>query len=371
MKLLIDLTYINPVRPTGVSIYAERLLRAMQTSCTDVGLSILACENNKTYLEHCFPNVQIVLFDNPLHGSSPLNVLTKKKRERRLNEICREKKIDVYFIPFLTIWTLVPAKFITLAVVHDFQQISLNSRIKNIFFKVFYSRNIKKVHTIVTISNYVKNELLCKFPMLQDRVFTIYNSINYFEPKNIDNALLQKKYILCVNAMEEYKNQVTLVKAFMLIAAQTDVNLIFKARKTDYWAKKIEPVITSNNLRNRIFLIDDNYDVQEMAYLYRNASLFVNPSLMEGFGFTPIEAAVYEIPVITSALTALRETTRNMLCYVENPLDENELANKIMYMLNNPVEQNELQQVSSELTRVYSPVAQAQAFEKLLKEIAQ
>lgn len=47
-----------------------------------------------------------------------------------------------------------------------------------------------------------------------------------------------------------------------------------------------------------------------MHKLYSNASLFVSPSLMEGFGFTPIEAAIHCVPVVCTKETALYETTK-------------------------------------------------------------
>ncbi|MGG6499382.1 UNVERIFIED_CONTAM: glycosyltransferase, partial [Bacteroidetes bacterium 56_B9] len=70
-------------------------------------------------------------------------------------------------------------------------------------------------------------------------------------------------------------------------------NLIIKAKRLPYWDEQVLPLIKELGIDGRIKLIDNKYSEAEMHKLYSNASLFVSPSLMEGFGFTPIEAAIH------------------------------------------------------------------------------
>ncbi len=46
---------------------------------------------------------------------------------------------------------------------------------------------------------------------------------------------------------------------------------------------------------------------EELIYVYENATLFAYPSLYEGFGLPPLEAAARGTPVVTSNVTAIPE----------------------------------------------------------------
>ncbi|EIA25333.1 Putative glycosyltransferase [Candidatus Arthromitus sp. SFB-2] len=45
----------------------------------------------------------------------------------------------------------------------------------------------------------------------------------------------------------------------------------------------------------------------ELKFLYKNASVFVYPSLYEGFGLPPLEAMSYGVRTIVSDVTCLKE----------------------------------------------------------------
>ena len=59
-----------------------------------------------------------------------------------------------------------------------------------------------------------------------------------------------------------------------------------------------------------------NLQSQELASLYRHASLLLYPSLNEGFGYPPLESMSYGTPVIASASSAIPEISGDGAVYV-------------------------------------------------------
>ena len=69
-----------------------------------------------------------------------------------------------------------------------------------------------------------------------------------------------------------------------------------------------------------------------LAVLYRLASVFVIPSLYEGFGLSPLEALASETPVVASNVSSLPEVLGNAAILV-NPYDANAIADGIVTAL--------------------------------------
>lgn len=92
---------------------------------------------------------------------------------------------------------------------------------------------------------------------------------------------------------------------------------------------------------------------QELDDLYKNASLFVFPSLYEGFGLPPLEAMKRGVPVVSSNATCLPEILGNAVLYF-NPLDVNDIADKIKKVLTDKNLREQLIQKGFEQVKKYS-----------------
>jgi len=72
----------------------------------------------------------------------------------------------------------------------------------------------------------------------------------------------------------------------------------------------------SLNVADKILLVGAVTD-EELCYLYNQCSIFVYPSLSEGFGLPPIEALACGAKVIVSDLPVFRETLKRNVKYVD------------------------------------------------------
>lgn len=289
---------------------------------------------------------------------------------------------DVLFIPgegwFATILNF---KIPTVVVVHDLKQykkdyslhnaqIGFVNKISSFVKKLFFKTNLYKAAKIISISDNTRQDIINFFPRVkEDKIHTVHNSVTLIDfskrPKGIKP---DQNFILNVNTIHQFKNPITLVKAFEKILNSIDCDLILVGKQTSYWEKILSPFILGHHLEGRIIRLEDLED-SELRYLYEHTKLFVTPSLHEGFGFTPVEAAIYGAPVISSKCESLPEATMGLVKYYEPATDENVLAKMMLSMLQNPPSPNELSRISEKYKEEYSPRRQVEQTETIFKQV--
>ena len=76
---------------------------------------------------------------------------------------------------------------------------------------------------------------------------------------------------------------------------------------------------------------------RQLADLYRQAAVFIFPSLFEGFGLPPLEAMACGAPVVTTACGGISEFARDgENCLMVPPADADALAQAILRLLGDP-----------------------------------
>ena len=226
---------------------------------------------------------------------------------------------------------------------------------------------------LTTISDYTKHDVIKTFNLQKKRSISITkipNSIVFDVSKQIPvKGLENKKFILNLNAYIQKKNPMTLLKAFYLIKDKINCDLIFcGGYKEEATWNELNSFIQQNKLTSRVHLLFRVTD-EERNWLLTHASLFVTPSLFEGFGRTPVEAAICKIPVISTKETSLYEATMGLCSYVENPTDEKELSELILKKYTTPENKEKLSQISESLSKNYNSINLAKKYLKLFQSI--
>lgn len=366
MKILMDLTYISTGSVSGVTIYSYRLLEGFKQCGFNQNIILLITPQNKDIMETNISGYQNIIISpyNSRHIPHIRGILNS----RYLNSIIKKHHVDIFFSPYIVFSGLYTTQVPFVGVLHDAQGFVLKSnKIKQIAHDIFTKYILNKLSSLVCISNFAKNDILQKVSNLKVPVSVIYNSVGVIKNNyNIPNRL-SIPYILNVNTLEPYKNLITLVKAFSLLKNQIPHTLYIKGKQSPYWENVILPFIVENKLADKVKLLDSCLTEEEMNSLYHQADIFISPSLMEGFGFTPIEAAINEVPVICTKETALFETTKGILNYYEPATNEFILRDKILAVLQTP--QNNLKKISETFEKAYSQERQAQEFISLFRTI--
>ncbi|HHZ00228.1 MAG TPA: glycosyltransferase family 4 protein [Tissierellia bacterium] len=373
MKIGINLTYIGKDINDGISNHAKDIIDGLNKIGKSKDFILIT---DKRFYENArihFPQFEVIEAEK----SKLIEILTKISNRFSilqrcyialigLNKTIKKHKIDVILHTFNDKKTRLVKGIPNIIVIHDLYFKNFSHMINPLFYYITkYSHNqfVQKSDAIVVISGFVKKDLLSYYKFVDEsKIHVIPNAVSINENKNDGNNRLpcEKPYILCVNNHQFHKNGITLLKAFDIIKNEIPHNLIFLG-KIRYEAPNLLEYIKEHNLSSRVYLIDSLSETDKNN-LYRNADLFVSPSLHEGFGRTPIEASMFKIPVITSRETSLAETTMELVNYYEPARDARALAEAIIKVLKNSPSEEELRRIKSIYENKYKAELIAQKY---------
>ena len=130
--------------------------------------------------------------------------------------------------------------------------------------------------------------------------------------------------ILNVGVIQTRKNTLHMLKALQMLPSQYKLVL---CGGNGYGAEAIHQFIRTESLGERVKVLGHIDDAQ-LARLYQAASVFLFPSLEEGFGIPVLEAMAAGVPVVTSDVSSMPEVGGDAALYVD-PLDPGDIAGKV------------------------------------------
>ncbi len=154
-------------------------------------------------------------------------------------------------------------------------------------------------------------------------------------------------FVLVLGAMDPRKNLHTVIEAAALLAPHQIPFKVVGIEKPHLLALTKKSKIPDNVELSG--LIED----RKLYQLYKEAALFVYPSLYEGFGLPVLEAMAMGCPVITGTNSALPEVCGEAALFVE-PLDAFHLADAVLKVMKNPAKQKELAQKGQQRSRLFN-----------------
>ena len=125
-----------------------------------------------------------------------------------------------------------------------------------------------------------------------------------------------------VGTIEKRKNVLSIIKAIKEI----DTKLVVIGKKTAYFTE-INTYILENNLQNKVIFLE-NVELKELAAIYKIATVFIYPSVFEGFGIPIIEALYSKTPVISSKGGCFLEAGGENSIYI-NALNPEEFCSRL------------------------------------------
>ena len=204
----------------------------------------------------------------------------------------------------------------------------------------------KHARTVMTVSEHSKKDLIRYFNIPEHKIQIISEAADgncyVFHPRSTarDNGLVHhlrakyriaQPYIFYVGKHHPYKNIKTLIHAYHTHKEIYENFQLVIAGKKDNRRQELYTSAEQLDTGNQI-IFTDFIPEEEIFELYRGASLFVFPSLYEGFGLPPLEAMACGVPVISSNAASLPEVVGDAAMLVD-PQNVTELAAAIQSIL--------------------------------------
>ncbi|UCE43303.1 MAG: glycosyltransferase family 4 protein [Candidatus Aminicenantes bacterium] len=222
-------------------------------------------------------------------------------------------------------------------------------------------QSVKNADGIVTISRFTEEQLIQRFFVDRDKIRVIHPGIDLdhwvqSEPQEMERIKtkfeLPSEFLLFVGTFEPRKNLRNLLKALKIVHERFGkIPLILVGRKgldSDNIKKDIG-TLTLDSWVKMVGYVDET----ELRDIYRLASVFVFPSLWEGFGIPLLEAMASGLPIVTSRTSALPEIAQDAALYTD-PEDPDDLATKIIQVLEGSDVKKKLISNGKERVRAFS-----------------
>ena len=249
-----------------------------------------------------------------------------------------------------------------------------------LYGKLIYLTGFQFCNTIITVSDQMSDEAkeiarelpFFKLKKLSKKLITIRNGVNADEYyKTNDTSGFRKKYgmdrdtviIGTASRLEPKKGLSYLLKAANILK-EKNVNFKLVIAGEGYEKEQLIELMQKLNLQKHIIFLG-YWERERMPKFYSMLDIFVLPSLSEGLPNVNLEAMASFLPIVSTNVGGVPEVVReNVNGLLVKPGDEYELADALMYLIQNP-------NIAKEMGRKGREIAENEfKKEEMLKRIA-
>ncbi len=155
------------------------------------------------------------------------------------------------------------------------------------------------------------------------------------DPGALRGMRVHAPYILYAGSYEPRKNLVGMLLAYQRYTSTGGtLPLLAVTEAESGHARTVHEVLRGLACRDRVRLVHD-VSQQNLRALYSAAAAVVFPSLAEGLGLPPIQAAACGVPIVVSDLPVLKETV-GAIATLADPSDATSLCQAIVRATSDP-----------------------------------
>ncbi len=275
----------------------------------------------------------------------------------------RKQPKSIYHSPGYILPRWAPGPMV--ATIHDLvplQHPEWSQRESVAYFKLALPPTLKRAQAIIAVSETVKQDILDRFPIHPGKIHVVYHGIRPgFRPIHAPQVLeavalryrLPGQFLLFVGNMEPRKNLEGLLQAYALLRQRSGTTAKLVVAGREAWKyQRVYQTVHTLGLTDAVQFLGYVPD-EDLPALYNLATLFVFPSLYEGFGLPVLEAMACGTPAVIGNTGALPEIAGNAALLVP-PHDADALATAIQQLLLNQELRHTLTAKGLERARTFS-----------------
>jgi glycosyltransferase involved in cell wall biosynthesis len=210
---------------------------------------------------------------------------------------------------------------------------------------------VARADHIVCISENTRQDLIRLLNVPAEKTTVVHLGFALSHSKVADLAKPHRPFILFVGARGGYKNFDRLLQAYAGRSILRESYDLVAFGGGDFSSKERTLLRSLGLNENQVRQIGGDDSV--LGALYQQASLFVYPSLYEGFGIPPLEAMSLDCPVACSNTSSMPEVVGNATVQFD-PHDVDSIANALEAIITNPALQADLRQRGRERLHAFS-----------------
>ena len=334
MRVAIDARKLHDF---GIGTYIRNLLRHLARIDRDSEYVLLCQDSDIGVAAQLGPNFRAVLEPSPTYSL---------REQVHVPWVLHRERPDVFHAPHYVLPPLTRCR--SVVTIHDCIHLMFPQYLRNRAAYVYARASMwsaaHQAHRILTVSEASKRDILHFFSVPPEKVVVVYNAIEErFAVTPSAEAIervreryqLNHQFVLYVGNIKPHKNLVRLIEAFAELRKRgfEDLKLLIIGDEISK-LPALRRAVHSHKLHKHVRFLGYLED-ETLAILYRLASVFVFPSLYEGFGLPPIEAMASGTPVVTSNVSSMPEVTGDAAVLVD-PYNVESIMEGIERVLTDP-----------------------------------
>lgn len=340
MRIAIDARKLHDY---GIGTYVRNLVRWLARQPGSDQYLLLCRDRDADFVRRLGPQFEAIP-----EGSGNYSV----REQFSVPVALRRARADLFHAPHYVVSPFTPCPYVV--TIHDcihlrFPQY-LPNRLAYAYARTMMWSAARGARRVLTVSNASKQDIVRYLKVPSGKVEVIYNGLDErlsIAPTVEDINRVRERFqltapfILYAGNIKPHKNVDRLIEAYSILRRRgiDDVMLLIIGDELSKYPN-LRRLVHRFQLHKHVRFLGFVPDAT-LAALYRLASVFVFPSLYEGFGLPPLEAMAAGAPVVTSNVSSLPEVVGDAALLID-PMDAGAIADATASVLRDSALRDEL-----------------------------